>query len=72
MGRVYRQTNVENLEHAFNVAERDLGVTRLLDPEGKTGPKAILTETPDFSVNTDNSLIQPFLCSFMQQYSTSN
>ncbi|XP_058503129.1 plectin isoform X26 [Solea solea] len=33
MGRVYRQTNVENLEQAFNVAEKDLGVTRLLDPE---------------------------------------
>ena len=35
MGKVYRQTNLENLEHAFNVAEKDLGVTRLLDPEGK-------------------------------------
>ncbi|CAL8260213.1 unnamed protein product, partial [Boreogadus saida] len=33
MGRVYRQTNLENLEQAFNVAEKDLGVTRLLDPE---------------------------------------
>ncbi|XP_059195504.1 plectin-like [Centropristis striata] len=33
MGKVYRQTNVENLEQAFGVAERDLGVTRLLDPE---------------------------------------
>lgn len=38
MGKVYRQTNLENLEQAFGVAERDLGVTRLLDPEGKTGP----------------------------------
>lgn len=36
MGRVYHQTNLENLEQAFDVAERDLGVTRLLDPEGKT------------------------------------
>ena len=35
MSKVYRQTNVENLEQAFNVAENDLGVTRLLDPEGK-------------------------------------
>ncbi len=35
MGKVYRQTNLENLEQAFGVAERDLGVTRLLDPEGK-------------------------------------
>ncbi|XP_029306768.1 plectin isoform X2 [Cottoperca gobio] len=33
MGKVYRQSNLENLEQAFNVAERDLGVTRLLDPE---------------------------------------
>lgn len=39
MGRVYRQTNLENLEQAFGVAERDLGVTRLLDPEGKTALK---------------------------------
>lgn len=36
MGKVYRQTNLENLEQAFSVAERDLGVTRLLDPEGTT------------------------------------
>ncbi|CAL9705341.1 unnamed protein product [Knipowitschia caucasica] len=33
MGQVYRQSNLENLEQAFGVAERDLGVTRLLDPE---------------------------------------
>ncbi|XP_035020659.2 plectin isoform X9 [Hippoglossus stenolepis] len=33
MGKVYRQNNVENLEQAFNVAEREMGVTRLLDPE---------------------------------------
>lgn len=37
MGKVYRQTNLENLEQAFGVAERDLGVTRLLDPEGNRG-----------------------------------
>lgn len=35
MSKVYRQTNLENLEQAFSVAERELGVTRLLDPEGK-------------------------------------
>lgn len=34
MGKVYRQTNLENLEQAFTVAEKELGVTRLLDPEG--------------------------------------
>ncbi|RXM27897.1 Plectin [Acipenser ruthenus] len=33
MKRVYRQTNQENLEQAFTVADRELGVTRLLDPE---------------------------------------
>ncbi|KAM6899220.1 LOW QUALITY PROTEIN: plectin a [Xenentodon cancila] len=33
MSQVYRQTNQENLEQAFSVAERELGVTRLLDPE---------------------------------------
>ncbi|XP_061772372.1 plectin isoform X25 [Nerophis ophidion] len=33
MGRVYQQSNLENLEQAFHVAEKDLGVTRLLDPE---------------------------------------
>nr|KAF6405475.1 plectin [Rousettus aegyptiacus] len=33
MSKVYRQTNLENLDQAFSVAERDLGVTRLLDPE---------------------------------------
>lgn len=38
MGKVYRQSNLENLEQAFGVAERDLGVTRLLDPEGTTRP----------------------------------
>lgn len=27
------RNNLENLEHAFMVAERDLGITRLLDPE---------------------------------------
>ncbi|XP_054897952.1 plectin-like isoform X35 [Poeciliopsis prolifica] len=47
MGKVYRQTNLENLEQAFHVAERDLGVTRLLDPEDVDVPhpdeKSIIT-----------------------------
>ncbi|KAL0984683.1 hypothetical protein UPYG_G00145220 [Umbra pygmaea] len=47
MSKVYRQTNVQNLEQAFNVAERDLGVTRLLDPEDVDVPhpdeKSIIT-----------------------------
>lgn len=36
MNRVYRQTNLQNLDQAFTVAEKDLGVTRLLDPEGES------------------------------------
>ncbi|KAM4687860.1 plectin isoform 3-T3 [Discoglossus pictus] len=47
MNRVYRQTNVQNLDQAFGVAERDLGVTRLLDPEDVDVPqpdeKSIIT-----------------------------
>ncbi|XP_019896635.2 plectin isoform X26 [Esox lucius] len=47
MSKVYRQNNIQNLEQAFNVAERDLGVTRLLDPEDVDVPhpdeKSIIT-----------------------------
>lgn len=38
MERVQIQSNRENLEQAFEVAER-LGVTRLLDAEGESSPK---------------------------------
>ncbi|XP_076827736.1 plectin isoform X18 [Brachyhypopomus gauderio] len=47
MSKVYRQTNLENLEQAFCVAEKELGVTRLLDPEDVDVPhpdeKSIIT-----------------------------
>ncbi|XP_067305403.1 plectin isoform X9 [Pseudorasbora parva] len=47
MSKVYHQSNLENLEQAFSVAEQKLGVTRLLDPEDVDVPhpdeKSIIT-----------------------------
>ncbi|MEQ2173723.1 hypothetical protein GOODEAATRI_000240, partial [Goodea atripinnis] len=53
MGKVYRQTNLENLEQAFGVAERDLGVTRLLDPEGSGAALAGILRAGDPSAPVD-------------------
>lgn len=35
MDKVRTNDNRTNLENAFTLAEKELGVTRLLDPEGK-------------------------------------
>lgn len=58
MNKVYRQTNLENLDQAFSVAERDLGVTRLLDPEGTNHPLAL----PIFPLVCGPPLNQPRPC----------
>ena len=38
MDLVRRRGNRENLEEAFSVAETELGIPRLLDPEGTSPP----------------------------------
>lgn len=35
MERVWRRSNRENLQEAFILAETELGIPQLLDPEGK-------------------------------------
>ena len=49
MSRVSTQTNRSNLEHAFCVAEQ-LGVARLLDPEGENHTHNILISDVFYSL----------------------
>lgn len=39
MERVRRRANRENLQEAFSLAETELGIPQLLDPEGKPQPE---------------------------------
>lgn len=57
MSQVYRQSNQENLEQAFSVAEAELGVTRLLDPEGEGAHTGAL----DIFTITVNTLLREYL-----------
>jgi hypothetical protein len=35
LNEMYTRENKKNLQHAFDLAETELNVTKLLDPEGK-------------------------------------
>nr|XP_039255183.1 nesprin-1-like [Styela clava] len=52
LGQLGRHTNTENLEHAFQVAEKHLGIPRLLEPEDvdvdRPDEKSIMTYVAQF------------------------
>ena len=53
MGRVQQQSSLQNLEQAFSVAESELGVTRLLDPEGAAAALAAVLQRGDAAAAMD-------------------
>ncbi|TSN67083.1 Spectrin beta chain, non-erythrocytic 1 [Bagarius yarrelli] len=62
-GNLQRSNPTHNLQQAFNVAERNLGVTKLLDPEGKK------IFTPNKHLNPDEKSIITYVVAFYHYFS---